>query len=365
MIIDILQAVSNSCNLKTQLKIGEINLYTYHNIYIHNLVAPHNMTIPIFHQKKFSMIKSLNSLNNNHISDLEHLSNTLEALFCERGISGDCKINKSSISKLKKLRILSCIGNKNISSVNCLADTLEELYCSGSIISQFGISKLRKLTHLGCSMFIENVDHLANTLIVLDCSNTRYFGQNDIIQLINLKKLILHDNNKIIDINHLAETLEELDCGGSKCSLNQNGITQLKKIRIFSCNNNTNINNVNHLAETLEELDCGGSKCSLSQNGIAQLKKIKIFSCGFNPNIWNVNHLSDTLEILDCRYCSGINQMGISKLKNLKKIRYTDNSKINIKKFEKYDGNTKFHILYNNYPIEDIGDNIDNEDIDK
>ena len=152
-------------------------------------------------------------------------------------------------TKFRKLKILKCHDNERIYSVNHLADTLIKLNCCWkSNIDQDGISQLKLLKILKCddNRKIHSVNHLANTLIELNCSYDSKIDQHGISQLKLLNILKCYDNRKIYSVNHLANILTELDCGGES-KINQNGICRLKSIKILKCDLNGRINDVNHL----------------------------------------------------------------------------------------------------------------------
>lgn len=327
MIPDIVQTIEQYCLLKNRLALININKNTYENICVTRLAILPKMDINIFHQKKYSKLKFLDCSNNTNIINLNHLKHSLEILYCGSNRNSKNNIDKNSIKDLRKLRILDCSGNHNMTSVNRFADTLEELYCVGSKISQFGISKLKKIIHFACSEYIEDVNHLANTLITLDCSCSAYITQKGISQL-NKVKIFRCESRFVNDVSHLADTLEELSCPSIYCAIGQNNMFKLKHIKKLNCRNNMNISNVNFLSETLEELNCSGKHCALGQNGISKLNRLRVLDCHCNNNIRDLNHMADTLEDLNCSWSNSIDLKGISDLRCLKKIDCKGNRNI-------------------------------------
>ena len=90
----------------------------------------------------------------------------LEELTCE----GD-NICQTGICKLNKLKKIYCKYNEHINNVNMLSNTLEELEC-GKNIDQDGISELKKIKDLDCGHSkIIDVNHLADTLEDLNCGS--------------------------------------------------------------------------------------------------------------------------------------------------------------------------------------------------
>lgn len=274
MIIDIVQTIINFGKLVDQISAVEVNKYVYCNSYIYSLDA-----------------------------------------------SFDCNIDQKIIEqeKFRRLWKLNCSCNENIFSVNHLADSLLELYCSSE----------------------ENEFWMYRQYYESEILKNSGICQEGISELKKLKKLRCSGNRYIYNVNHLADTLEDLDCGGDECNISDSGICELKNLKILRCDYNFNIKNLDIFGHTLEILECRGGCCGIYQDGIANLKKVKKLYCCFNPNIVNVNHLSETLEELDCSSTDcedwedyrdgtvcGVDQEGISKLKNIKVIKYYNNNKI-------------------------------------
>ena len=164
----------------------------------------------------------------------------------------------------------------------------------------------------------------------LDCSNgiAAQITQKIIQQkkFDRLQKLNAYNNSRITSVNHLANTLIELNCAGYFCSINQEGINNLKVLQKLNAYNNSRITSVNHLANTLIELNCGRD-CGINQKGINDLKVLQILNAFNNTKIISVNHLMNTLIQLDCSW-NNINQEGIKELKILRKLYTSGNSKI-------------------------------------
>jgi len=268
MILDLLQTIVDACNLTTQLQLNRIDNHTYNNIYIYSIrKCPYAMYNKILKKRIFSRLKILNCKHNEYITDLNHLADTLEELNCS---TRRCNIRQESIKELKKLRILNCSNNINVNNFNHFADTLEELNCTGCYIYDW-------------------------------FPKDRLAGQSEISKLKKLKILKCHHVEGIVDVNHLADTLEELDCS-EYCGINQQGISLLKKIKKLNCYGNVNINNLDHMAKTLEILECDG--CGIGQKEIQNLNKLRVLKCG--GNICDVNHLIADLPTVSDRKVSQI-----------------------------------------------------------
>ena len=106
------------------------------------------------------------------------------------------------------------------------------------------------------------------TLKILYCSENCEIDQNGISQL-NLMKLYAHNNEKIKNVNHMKNTLKILNCSGSNCAIDQNGISELNLIKLYASENNK-IKNVNHMKNTLKILDW---EYEIDQNGISDGEK--------------------------------------------------------------------------------------------
>lgn len=206
------------------------------------------------------------------------------SLMCDRYMD-QAILEKHIFSRLKKL---NCCGCTDITSVNHLSETLEVLDCSGSQcgVNQNGISQLNKLKILFCGQNykINNVKESCNTLTELHCGWECGINQTGINQLHKLKKLYCNGNTKIIDVNHLKNVLEELECCWD-CGIEQKGISDLCNLRKIDCSGNQKIDDLNHLAGTLEEVVCCGYCCRLADSGISQLRNLKVLESKRNPKI--------------------------------------------------------------------------------
>ena len=254
-------------------------------------------------QRIFRNLKILDCSNNNMITNICHLADTLRELSCW----DTCGIDQSQIYALKYLKILHCDDNQHIKDVNHLADTLEILNCYGKCgIDQSGMCDLKCLRILICenNKRINDVNHLANTLKILNCSGKSGIDQVGISRLRCLEELDCSRNMKITDVNHLANTLKILDCSehmtkregilnrGSNhdeniaLGIGQEGISGLKILEELYCSYNDKIKDVNHLAGTLNSLDCGGM-CGIEIEGISQIDvdSLNLFRCPMNFNL--------------------------------------------------------------------------------
>ena len=164
-----------------------------------------------------------------------------------------------------------------------------------------------------------NNDTYHNLLIYkLDIPDYSLIDYNIIIQhrFRNMKIFGCCRQNNISDVNHWSDTLKELYCSGRDCAIDQNGISQLKVLKVLNCNDNMKIYDLNHLTDSLEELYCsrtGYSACPIkpddkivNQIGISKLANLKILDCSNNEYINNINHLSKTLKKLYCQWDSKI-----------------------------------------------------------
>lgn len=217
MITDILQIVVNFSRLKNQIMCMKMDSYLYENIYIYHLKCYKNMDQNTVKQQKYNRLKTLNCNKNVKITDVNHLSDTLEELYCDN--SG---INQSGISQLKYLKFFSCNYNEKVNNLNHLSDTLEKLYCGGVDcgINQYGISYLKKIKTLYCkdNTKINNVNHLGKTLLRLDCSGSSAICQDGISELSFLMAIFCEDNENIKNLNHLTGTLHDIVCSWT-CSV--------------------------------------------------------------------------------------------------------------------------------------------------
>ena len=137
-----------------------------------------------------------------------------------------------------------------------------------------------------------------------------------------VERLNVFGNEKIKNVNHMKNTLKILNCSYS--GIDQKGISQLNLIKL-SVFENKKIKNVNHMKKTLKILKCG-SDSAIDQDSIVELNLIELDATG-NEKIKNVNHMKKTLKILECGYNSGIGQHGISEL-NLIELDTIGNEKI-------------------------------------
>lgn len=107
----------------------------------------------------------------------------------------------------------------------------------------------------------------------------------------------MYCNAKIYDVNHLADTLIKLECGSMFSKMKQEGISRLQHIKFLDFRRNRYIHNVNHLKD-IEELYCG---YEINDDRISELRKLEELDCRNNDRINDANHLTRTLEK---NYCS-------------------------------------------------------------
>lgn len=191
-----------------------------------------------------------------------------------------------------------------------------------------------------------------------------------------VKKLEINyqKNNEFISLNDF-KNLRILNCIGS-CGVNDKSISKLKNIVELNCSYNSNIKCIKNFGNTLKKLTCSGVRCSIDQKSISELKILEYLDCENNEKIYDVNHLASTLKILNCSInplihlmklkvinlghkrvydverqqeldyldseshaennCTGLTQLGISKLINLEILTCYGNKNINnIKIFPK------------------------------
>ena len=185
----------------------QLDKYIYDNTYIYSLVTTIFMDQCILEQNKFSRLERIDCYGNSRITSMNHLANSLRVL----DIGGEkCGVAQNGISELKVLRELLCDNNSNVYDVNHMSGTLEKLYCCGtSGITENGISNL-KIKVLACSdnekiknvkgkkIFFpfnprplrwSRVNYLGNTLEELYCSV--WYKENGVTQegISELKKL--------------------------------------------------------------------------------------------------------------------------------------------------------------------------------
>lgn len=129
-----------------------------------------------------------------------------------------------------------------------------------------------------------------------------------------LKILKCNASRDVKDVNHLADTLIELECC-YLCGIDDLGICKLNKLKKLNSSWNEKIQNLEHLADILEVLICRG-RCGIHQISVFKLKNVKILDCSGNPKIHDVNHMYGTLKVLKCKEGSNIDNSGILRLKN-------------------------------------------------
>lgn len=139
-----------------------------------------------------------------------------------------------------------------------------------------------------------------------------------------LKILDCRDNQEIYNVNHLANTLMYLDCSGD-CCVPYCGISMLTKLEVLHCSNNGYMSSVNHLKKSLRKLYCDGSNCSINQYGISELENLEVLSCVGNIFIRNVNNFRNTLTELECDFEPDLNEF-----EKIRKFKKTDRRGNNI-----------------------------------
>lgn len=250
MIIDILQLITEFCNLNIAIKICQLDSHTYENIKIYSIKnISHDkilmLTDEILSQSKYHKLKILDMTGNNNRLELDHLANYLEELYCPKYTLNKYKgINQINIRYLTKIRKLNIYNNNLINDINHMIN-LKELICGSECgVCQNGFSNLMQLEKLDASSNtkIYDVNHLKDSLIELNCGFDCGIDQKGISELKKLKKLITYFNNKITDVNHLKYTLQYLNCDSMpnmNSGINSNGIKNLNLLKLSAIGNNT------------------------------------------------------------------------------------------------------------------------------
>lgn len=348
MIVDVIQNIIHYCQLRSVINLCEMDKHTYQNTYVYeineksygyNKIEPH-----VLCQKKYSKLRKLYVSHNKKLVDISNLSHTLihleigphacisniysfsdllTTLICRGNMS--C-MNQECINKFTKLQKLCIQGNKRIINLNHLAKTLIKLNCSFTNIDQTGISNLNLISISVCgTRNINNLNHMKNTMQVLKCDENSGINQNGINKLVNLRKFYCNNNPNIYSANHMSKSLQILEVIGLESGIGQDGIAKLRNIHSLNIKDNRNIRDLNHMADTLTELNCGGIFCGISQNGIRLLSGIRKLNIDYNGNIFDLNHMKK-LEILKCcGIYSKINNDSICQLNNITYLDLYDN----------------------------------------
>lgn len=244
------------------------------------------------------------------------------------------KIDQKTIEqkRYRNLKKLNVFNNRKITNLNHLKETLVVLDCgiehdiniindkledimNNVSFCKFTFAKKR-------NAMVRQIQHMGEFL-------SGGIGSLEISEL-KLRELYCDDNMNITDISHMGETLKVLSCCGIS-GIDQNSILHLN-LEKLKCNDNPKINSLNHMKNTLKILECRQESdyiskkdgCMVGDEGISQLN-LREIHFGGNPYITNLNHMESTLEVLDVdgKYpFTGIrlSQKGISRLK-LKDIR--------------------------------------------
>lgn len=194
------------------------------------------------------------------------------------------------------------------------------------IIEQHRYNKLKKL-YMHNNKKINNLNHLKNTLQVLDCG-LEYDSENTQDELEYIVDIMRE--SRFLFAKKYKEYMEKIkyvmDCWSGGIKSSRIAELCLSELR---CDNNMHITNISHMAKTLKILSCCGIS-GINQEAISCLNLEKL-KCDENPKIRNVNHMRDTLKILKCRGSlhamvddNMMGNSGISELK-LEKIHFGGN----------------------------------------
>lgn len=262
--------------------------------------------------------------DNVNITNVNHMKKKLKVLSC----CGICGIDQHGISELN-LKEFICDGNVKINSVNHMGKTLEILKCrinqyinknqSQNMLGQSGIIGVTNLIELyiGGNKNICNLNHMKNSLKVLDCSyNNHYYFKSgltqDGISELKLESLCLCGSKYIYSLNHMQETLKYLKLYYWPVDISE---LRLSKLVISYHYNDQNIYpkiSLNNMKDTLKhlELDC---EELADQDCISELR-LDSLCINYKNTITNLNHMKDTLKILECYECYNLTQNSISDL---------------------------------------------------
>lgn len=143
---------------------------------------------------------------NQKISNLDHIKDTLTSL----NISS-CFIGQEAINKCIHLITLNLENNEYVNNVNHLSETLKELNVSGIVcaMSQKGINNCKKIEILSANHneSITDVNFLSETLHSLEIDGCSGVGQAGFDKCLNIYKLHIQDNKKVMNIDHLKDKL--------------------------------------------------------------------------------------------------------------------------------------------------------------
>lgn len=153
--------------------------------------------------------------------------------------------------------------------------------------------------------------------------------QNEIIPKLDLKSIIrLISTCRITYYNLCVVDMRRSESFSLNKKLTDEILLQYKfrdLKYLYAPYENSAITNINHL-QNLEYLDAR-YETGINQYGISKLKNITYLNIDMNSKITNVNHLKKLTHLIASGNC-GLDQDGISELENLIKINLCDNKKI-------------------------------------
>lgn len=235
-------------------------------------------------------------------------------------------ISQKSLShhKFSKLKILNIDDNKSVNNIDHLAGTLVELYCRRSYISQKNINKLKYIRVLHGNAYINDVSHLRDHIEdISDCN----IDQNQLRMLHKIKNLSINYNPNITNLFHLRKTLTKLECCGSESGIGQKALDELENLCVLKCDRNKKIVDVNKLSHCLKELHCKSS--NIKHSGLSKLAVLEILSTDNTickkdisseehyDNCYDITHISKYIREIECRY---IDQSTLNETLKLEKL---------------------------------------------
>ena len=280
------------CKCLSLLKIEKIPKCYYRKITQNTLYSyPHLKTFTAWSKLNIECMKNLDKLSLvSYVDGLEQLTN-VSILNISNDV--DKHIDPSILPNLKELTVNNYVAQKDVEKLQ-----LEKLciYDNQLITNLTFMKSLR-------SLFVT-----PRTLI-----------SNDSIYGLNLTKLVMRNNRKIIDLNTLVN-LKYLDISGAM--IRNDGLQNLNLVKL-KASNAQNLTNVRHMTKLIY-LDAS-KKCGIDSYGLPI--NLEYLNASSNPKIKTINHLKKLNILLALGKESGINQKGISKI-NLIELDIANNKKI-------------------------------------
>ena len=136
--------------------------------------------------------------------------------------------------------------------------------CSSQKINMLNVSECSALMDLNCSNNYLDLLILNTSLKVLDCSNSRLFGNIEMI-LNNCVELITLNcsNNQLFGLDLIANTkIQQLYC--NNCDLRELNISNCRELIELQCNNNRLTELILDSNSMIEKVECYGNSLQLS-----------------------------------------------------------------------------------------------------